>query len=205
MTLAGILGREALAAPDSVSITIRNLSGSEVRIYWLQPGKEPRNRIEQTPKPIGNASQTSINSYFSHEFVIVGGAGEAFFAVGHDQEFLVVAEGMQLQRHNGVVSMLESALAESWASCVAAEGVVIDEEDSEAEIPGFEDCMAEATEQWLQRLKVELEIEHALLQRNLDIVGETADELSMAKRTLAGYVSPSRGVERCLLKAGKVC
>ena len=118
-------------AQNSVSIVVRNLSGRTVRVFWLAPGPEPRARHEQTPKPIANASQTSINSYHTHEFIIVaepeargafGGAPaketSASFAVGQDDEFFVLDDAFALAR---IGTKFAIAQSERLRLCLSAD------------------------------------------------------------------------------------
>ncbi|KAJ8600103.1 hypothetical protein CTAYLR_003456 [Chrysophaeum taylorii] len=120
----------ALAAqPKSVAVSVRNLSGREVMVYWLSPSGE---RVPQTPKPTKHGSSASINSYEGHRFEVrgtdahekcdmwasmgeckknprymlkscagaCGGGGRATFAVADVEEFLTVDRDWSVSRES---------------------------------------------------------------------------------------------------------
>lgn len=51
-----------------VSITVSNMSGRRVQVYWVTPGS--LKRVEQTAKPTAHGSAAGINSFSGHEFVV---------------------------------------------------------------------------------------------------------------------------------------
>ena len=45
-----------------VGVTVRNLVGRTVEVFWLQPGREPRVRVAQTVKPVENQRSIVVST-----------------------------------------------------------------------------------------------------------------------------------------------
>eukprot|EP01041_Mallomonas_annulata_P004235 gene4236-8428_t len=81
-----------LTTSDAVSMKIRNVAGSPIEIFWES---EEGSLVSMLDKPLRNSSETVINSYYGHEFVVKFYKGlenvEAHFIKGNTDEELVVS------------------------------------------------------------------------------------------------------------------
>jgi hypothetical protein len=68
----GFIGRVASdAAPKgSVHMRILNHAGKPIELFWMNTFDPAADLVLQTTKPIRNSSETQINSYDTHEFVV---------------------------------------------------------------------------------------------------------------------------------------
>lgn len=90
----------ATAPVGSVPMRVVNNAGASIELFWndvfsaKEPGEDLK-LVKQTTKPIRNSSDTTINSYDTHEFVIrfykhIDGV-QAFFAKGPMEEVVTVS------------------------------------------------------------------------------------------------------------------
>lgn len=56
--------------PNSVPMKVVNNAGAPVELFWVNVFKKPVELVLQTTKPIRNSSDTHINSFDTHEFVV---------------------------------------------------------------------------------------------------------------------------------------
>mmetsp|Transcript_26301 Transcript_26301/g.81894 ORF Transcript_26301/g.81894 Transcript_26301/m.81894 type:complete len:566 (+) Transcript_26301:258-1955(+) len=63
-----LLAAAARARPKEVSVGVRNLAGRDIKLSWLRPGPEPRERVEQANQPMRDGGMKSLNSFATHEF-----------------------------------------------------------------------------------------------------------------------------------------
>jgi len=59
----------AVAPVNSVAMKITNHAGAPIELFWVDTYKNDGTLIKQTSKPIRNNSDTSINSYDTHQFI----------------------------------------------------------------------------------------------------------------------------------------
>ncbi|KAJ1446356.1 hypothetical protein M885DRAFT_625325 [Pelagophyceae sp. CCMP2097] len=66
----------------SVSISVRNMGGQGINIWWVPPQGGPR--VKQNAKVVVNATRTAINSYEGHQFVVTAARDAAPAAAAAD-------------------------------------------------------------------------------------------------------------------------
>lgn len=160
------------AAPvGSVTMRVVNHAGAPIELYWIdtftpkKTGKTEPNLVKQTTKPIRNNSDTSINSYNTHEFLVrfltpIEGA-EARFAKGPREEVVTVTydpdtntmTAKQTTKFDEIMDTIKGATTscgesdlrgEAFSACVA--NAVIDDvnrlTDSKARLQKYRDAMS---------------------------------------------------------------
>mmetsp|Transcript_16220 Transcript_16220/g.21226 ORF Transcript_16220/g.21226 Transcript_16220/m.21226 type:complete len:465 (+) Transcript_16220:39-1433(+) len=112
-----------------VPITIRNVAGHQIGVWWLEPGQNNRRLIPQTTKPVRNSSSVELQSYQGHEFVVRPLTEnviisqeiyhkenmEAIVEVGRSHDVVIIDEHMQVIRHDASWA-LHKTLARAMAS-----------------------------------------------------------------------------------------
>ena len=81
--------------PDSVSMKIVNKANAPLDLFWVNTFERGEPLVRQVSKPIRNNSDTIINSFNSHKFMIRyyssrHGKSEAFFVKGPHDETVTV-------------------------------------------------------------------------------------------------------------------
>ena len=56
--------------PNSVPMKVVNSAGAPIELFWINVFKTPQELVLQTQKPIRNSSDTQINSFDTHEFMV---------------------------------------------------------------------------------------------------------------------------------------
>ena len=49
---------------------VQNLAGAPIQLYWINTFKPGREEVLQTQTPIRNGTDTTINSYDTHQFLV---------------------------------------------------------------------------------------------------------------------------------------
>lgn len=89
------------APPGSVPMRIINHAGAPIEIYWINVFQKHRPLVKQTTKAIRNNTETEINSYNTHSFVvkflnpIPGVYAQAQFTKGPKPEVITVSWELQ--------------------------------------------------------------------------------------------------------------
>jgi len=85
---------KAVAPVNSISMKIVNNAGAPIELFWKNIYTTPIELVKQTQKPVRNSSDVSINSYDTHEFVIMFLDGkrkqQGEFAKGPKEEVITV-------------------------------------------------------------------------------------------------------------------
>lgn len=58
------------APPNSIAMKVANHAGSPIELFWVNNFGPKQELVKQTQTPIRNASETSINSYDTHMFMV---------------------------------------------------------------------------------------------------------------------------------------
>lgn len=56
--------------PGSIIMKVQNLAGAPIQLYWINTFKPGREEVLQTQTPIRNGTDTTINSYDTHQFLV---------------------------------------------------------------------------------------------------------------------------------------
>lgn len=99
------------ANPTNVAMVLRNLAGTPVELFWVNTFSPANDLVLQSPTPVRNASELSINSFEGHSFLVRWARGtgmpeehEAGFTVGKLESEMVVLEdeehGLRVQERN---------------------------------------------------------------------------------------------------------
>ena len=68
--LVGGRGYSSPPPPNSIPMKVVNYAGAPIELFWVNVFKTPNELVLQTQKPIRNSSDTNINSFDTHEFMV---------------------------------------------------------------------------------------------------------------------------------------
>jgi len=172
LLLLGVMNSVTVAAPaGSISMRVVNHAGAPIELYWVdtftpkKTGKKEPNLVKQTTKPIRNNSDTSINSYNTHEFLVrfltpIEGA-ETQFAKGPREEVVTISydpatntmTAKQTTKFDEIMDTIKAATkscgqgelrGEAFSTCVA-NGVIDDVNrltDSKSRLEKYRNAMS---------------------------------------------------------------
>eukprot|EP00607_Mallomonas_marina_P005788 CAMPEP_0182437292 /NCGR_PEP_ID=MMETSP1167-20130531/84947_1 /TAXON_ID=2988 /ORGANISM="Mallomonas Sp, Strain CCMP3275" /LENGTH=408 /DNA_ID=CAMNT_0024630157 /DNA_START=151 /DNA_END=1377 /DNA_ORIENTATION=+ len=141
---------------------IKNLAGAPIEVFWVNVFNPARDLVKQTEKPIRNATDTQINSYNGHEFLVKFYKGNnkqtGGFVKGPKEETIYVSydkkRGFRIKQQTkfdemkenikGATSLCENQPSGEFSECVAN---VLNEDieklsDAKDEISKYRNLMA---------------------------------------------------------------